>query len=336
MADDFPIFPGLTIPPLRVRAPWWSADLQTIRNYLRRRPRLSAFAEERLVLPLEDGSGDRLVGALNRPAAPVAGQPLVILIHGLSGDEASAYMCHTAAYLLTQGYPVLRLNLRGAGPSRPLSRLQYHAGRTGDLEAALAALPQDLKANGVAAVGYSLGGNMLLKFLGERGSASPIAAAVSVSAPIDLAATSRRMEERRNAFYRAYVLREIRAEAVAPISDLTAAERRAVLGVRTIREFDAVFSAPRNSFADADHYYEANGARNFLGGIAVPTLVIHAIDDPWVPAEPYLSYNWRANPALVPLLSPKGGHVGFHGHDRRAAWHDLAAGQFFGAVFSRP
>jgi hypothetical protein len=144
------------------------------------------------------------------------------------------------------------------------------------------------------------------------------------------------MEDRRNGLYRAHLVREIRAEAVAPISDITAAERRAVLAIRTIREFDSVFSAPRNGFTDADHYYEANSARNFLGGIAVPTLVIHALDDPWVPAEPYRSYDWRSNPALLSLLAPGGGHVGFHGRDRSAAWHDLAVAQFFAAAFSRP
>ena len=323
-------------PPFRPRAPWWGGDLQTLRSYFTRRASLAAFAEERLVLPLGDGSGDCIVATLNRPAAAAAGRPLAILIHGLTGDEASANVRGTAAHLLSLGYPVLRLNLRGAGPSRPMSRFQYHAGRTGDFAAVLAALPAALGANGVVAVGYSLGGNMLLKFLGERGRAARLRAAASVSAPIDLAATSRRMEDRRNGFYRSYLIREIKAEAVAPISDVTAAERRAVLAIRTIRDFDQVFSAPRNSFDSAEHYYEANSARNFLGGIAVPTLVVHAHDDPWVPAEPYLTYRWRDNPALTPLLAAGGGHVGFHGIDRRAAWHDLAIGEFFDAVLSRP
>jgi predicted alpha/beta-fold hydrolase len=324
----------LTVAPFRARAPWWGGDLQTLSSYLLRGAPLDA--QERLILPLDDGTGDRLVAALNRPASPVAGRPLVVLIHGLSGDEASVYMRRTAGHLLTQGYPVLRLNLRGAGPSRPLSRFQYHAGRTADLEMALAALPSTLKANGMAAVGYSLGGNMLLKFLGERGRSSPLGAAISVSAPIDLAATSRRMQKWRNSPYQSFLMREIRLEAVTPASEITAAERRAVLAARSIRDFDEVFSGPRNGYAGADDYYEGNAARNFLGGIAVPTLVIHASDDPWVPADPYFSYRWRDNPALVPLLSPGGGHVGFHGSDRNTVWHDLAIAQFLGAVFSPP
>jgi uncharacterized protein len=322
--------------PFRARAPWLGADLQTVRNYLRRHAPLDGYAEERIILPLEDGTGDRLAAMLNRPAKPVAGRPLVLLIHGLTGDEVSVYIKRSAGNLLAEGYPVLRLNLRGAGPSRPLSRLQYHAGRTADLEMALKALPPALTAHGLAGVGFSLGGNMLLKFLGERGRSAPFLAAISVSAPIDLAGTSRQMEQRRNTIYRTYMMSQMRAEATAPISDITAAERRAVLATRTIREFDAVFSTPRNNFATVDDYYEANAARNYLGGIAVPTLVIHALDDPWVPAEPYLAYGWRGNPALVPLLSPRGGHVGFHGSGHAVSWHDRAITQFLGAVLSPP
>jgi uncharacterized protein len=326
----------LAFAPFVARAPWWGGDLQTLSSYLRGRAALDAHAEERLVLPLNDGTGDRLAAALSRPAAPIAGRPLVVLIHGLSGDEASVYMRRTAGHLLGLGYPVLRLNLRGAGRSRPLSRFQYHAGRTADLEAALAALPPSLTAHGMAAVGYSLGANMLLKFLGERGRGSPLGAAISVSAPIDLAATSRRMQMWRNYAYQSYLMREIRREAVAPASDITAAERRAVLAARSIREFDEVFSAPRNGYAGADEYYEGNAARNYLGGIAVPTLVIHALDDPWVPAEPYLSYGWGGNDALVPLFASGGGHVGFLGSDPSAPWHDLAIAQFLASVFSPP
>ncbi len=162
------------LPPFRPRAPWWGGDLQTLSSYFRRRARLDAYAHERLVLPLGDGSGDRIAATLTHPPA-ATGRPLAVLIHGLGGSENSFYMCNSAAHLLALGYPVLRLNLRGAGPSRPLCRFQYHGGRTGDFAAALAALPEAVTASGVIAIGYSLGGNMLLKFLGERGAASAAA-----------------------------------------------------------------------------------------------------------------------------------------------------------------
>lgn len=125
-------------------------------------------------------------------------------------------MVRTAAHLLALGYPVLRLNLRGAGPSRPMCRLQYHAGRTEDLAGAIAALPPEITAHGVAAIGYSLGGNLLLKHLGKTGAASGVRVAVSVSAPLDLVAASRRMLRPRNLVYQHYLLRSMKRESPRP------------------------------------------------------------------------------------------------------------------------
>ena len=320
--------------PFVPRAPWWGADLQTMSNYLRpRSAKLDSYASERLELPLPDGTGDRLVATLSRPAAG-DGKPLVVLIHGLSGSQSSTYILRTATHLLAAGYPVLRLNLRGAGLSRGLCRQQYHAGRTEDLAMMLAALPAGTASSGIAVVGYSLGGNMLLKFVGEHGAASPVRAAVSVSAPIDLEACSRRMLQRRNAVYQAYLMRNMRAEALAPIADMTEPQRRAVREARSIWDFDTHVTAPRNGFVGAEDFYRRNSAQHHLAGIRVPTLVIHALDDPWVPAEPYVAHDWRGNSNLMPLLAPKGGHVGFHGRDREAAWHDLAIARLLAAAFS--
>jgi predicted alpha/beta-fold hydrolase len=327
-----PAIAAADFPPFLMRAPWWGGDLQTLRNFLmRRRPALAA--PERLLLPMRDGSGDRLLAAVHRPVpAAVKPRPLAVLLHGLSGCEDSAYVLNTASHLLALGFPVLRLNLRGAGPSRPFCRFQYHAGRSEDLADALAALPADLVTAGVVAIGYSLGANMLLKFLGERGGEAPVKAAVAVSAPLDLAVAARQMMRRRNVLYQGYLLRHMRAESLAPGAEVTAAERAAIREARSIWEFDHGFSAPRNGFGGAEDYYERNAARRYLDGIAVPTLVIHALDDPWIPGAPYLAYDWRRNPSLVALLPPRGGHVGFQGrHDRRIPWHDLCAAQFLAA-----
>jgi len=328
--------PGLSLadfPPFLVRAPWWGGDLQTLRNYLVR-GRVPLASAERIFLPMRDGSGDRLAGSLHRPPAPGAApaRPLVVLIHGLSGCEQSHYMVRTASHLLTLGFTVLRLNLRGAGASRPHCRFQYYAGRSEDFADALAALPFELTKGGIVAIGYSLGANMLLKYLGERGSDAPLTGAVAVSTPLDLAGTARRMMWRRNGLYQRYLLRHMRAESLGPGAEVTAAERAAIIDARSIWEFDHRFSAPRNGFAGAEDYYERNAAKRFLDGIAVPTLVIHALDDPWIPSQPYLGYEWGRNPSLIPLLLPQGGHVGFQGRDRRAPWHDLCATRFLAAL----
>jgi uncharacterized protein len=314
---------ALDLPPFVARAPWWGGDLQTVRNFLmRRRPR-QARPPERLVLPLPDG--DRLAAALDRPLEADDRLPLVVLIHGLTGSEDSAYMRVSAAHLGEHGYTVVRLNLRGAGQSQPMCRWRYHAGRTEDLAAALAGLPDALTGNGVVAVGYSLGGNMLLKFAGERGSSAPLRAAVAVSAPLDLSGTAQRMMRPRNALYQRYLLGELKREALAPSAELTAAERAAIGRARTVWQFDEEFVAPRHDFAGAEDYYAKNDARFFIAGIAVPTLLIHARDDPWIAPDPYLTL---AGPSLTVLLPEGGGHVGFHCAGTAVPWHHLAILRF--------
>ena len=133
-------------------------------------------------------SGDILVGMLDRPIAPKANRPLVILVHGLTGCENSSHMLNAARHLLDRGYRVLRLNLRGCGASRPHCREHYHIGRTADFRRVLQQLPDDLTDNGVVTVGYSMGGAMLLKYLGEEGSYSRLLGAATICAPMDLGA----------------------------------------------------------------------------------------------------------------------------------------------------
>jgi len=312
-------------PTFSARPPWLGPDLQTLRNVLR--PPRMTLTGERLELPLADGSGDRLAAMLHRPRE--RRRPLAVLIHGLSGGEESPYMVVSAAALLERGHPVLRLNLRGAGASRPLCRLQYHAGRTADLRDALAALDPALTADGLLLVGYSLGGNMLLKFLAEHAAGLPVRAAAAVSAPLDLGAAARRILMRRNRLYHWNLLRAMKREALTPAAELTPPERDAVVAARDIVEFDDRFVAPRNGFAGAADYYARNSAERFLPAIAVPTLIVHALDDPWIPPDVYRRVRWADHRHLHAALSPGGGHVGFHARGTRVPWHDRVLGEFF-------
>jgi hypothetical protein len=218
---------------------------------------------------------------------------------------------------------VLRLNLRGTGPSRPRCRLQYHAGRTEDLRAVVGRMDGRLAANGVVIVGFSLGGNMLLKYLGEQGRRAPLLGAVSVSAPIDLKAAQLRLMQRRNRRYHDHLLARLKQES-APC-DL---ERAAVDTISSVYEFDERVVAPRNGFASADDYYARCSAKPVLGEIRVPTLLIHARNDPWIPPTAYLAFDWSSNPRLTPLLPRGGGHVGFHGFGSVVPWHDRCIASF--------
>jgi predicted alpha/beta-fold hydrolase len=234
-----------------------------------------------------------------------------------------------ARLVLDSGQRVLRLNLRGAGLSRATCRGQYYAGRSQDFRALLANLSAELTGDGVNAVGYSLGGAMLLKYLGEEGAAAPLRAAATVCAPIDLSTTCRRMMQPRNFLYHRHILRQMKVEATAPGAAVSAAERAAILGARSVWDYDEVFIAPRHGFAGAEDYYDRCKPISFMGRIRVPTLVLAALDDPWIPGAIYSGYDWAANPTLTPLLPARGGHVGFHGADRREPWSDLAIATFF-------
>ncbi len=312
------------MPAFHARWPWIGADLQTLRNFVvRRQMQRPGQWSERLEIALDDGSGDRLLGWVDHPATAVT-RSLVVLVHGLTGCSESSYMHATAASLLDAGHRVLRLNLRGAGHGRAIARRHYHAGCSQDLRAVLAALPDAFTACGVTAVGFSLGGNVLLKHLGEAGPATAVRAAVSVSAPIDLAACSARLRAPRNILYQRYLLSRMKRDAAAMASSLTPEQLRAVDEVRDVYGYDDRVVAPSNGFSGAVDYYARSSAAGFLPHIGIPTLLVHALNDPWIPADIYRGVDWSSLPRLRTLLPASGGHVGFHAAGSRVAWHDRA------------
>ncbi len=317
-------------PEFRPRAPWWGPDLQTLRNFFTaRRGRRPYLAGERMHLAMRDGSGDRLAALLTD--AP-GNKPLVVLIHGLTGCETSMNMVRAALHYHALGFPVLRLNLRGAGPSRESCRGDYHAGCSRDLADALGSLVEmapELTANGLYLSAVSLGANVMIKFLAEYDGEFPIRAAVSTSAPIDLAASSLSVMRPRNALYHHWLLKRMKVDCRGSV--LKPMERATLEEVRTVFEFDDRFLAPRYGFEGAMHYYSECAAGRYLDSLRTPTLLIHARNDPWIPAAPYLARDWSNNLNLTVLLPCAGGHVGFHdaGHD--VSWHDRCAADFFAA-----
>ena len=318
---------GLAIRPFRPRFPWIGADLQTLRNTLwPDAPEPPGGA--RLLLSLRDG--DRLAARLDRPRARVHG-PLVVLIHGLTGSEASATVRTTARVLLQCGWNVLRLNLCGSTPSRPTAAGFYHAGKTRDLADALRGLPDDLTHDGVVLVGHSLGGNLVLKFMGESGKDAPVRAAVAVSAPLDLAATCDRMLQPRNRLYQRHMLAAMKQEALAPGAALDDAERAAIASARSLYDFDDRFIAPRFGFRSAGHYYAENASGRFLAGVRRPTLILHAADDPWIPDDCYRAVPWSRLPAIEAILMRGGGHLGFHERGEAIPWHDRTTAAWLAA-----
>lgn len=312
----------------RPARPWWGGDLQTVRNYAININRaLPGHASERLEVAMDDG--DRLVGALHLPRQGQQDRPLVTLIHGIAGCENSCYMVLAAAFFLTRGFPVLRVNQRGAGPSRKVCRGQYHAGRSEDFGTLLDRLDPKVTDNGILPIGFSLGGNMLLKYLGEAGRGTPVLKAATVSAPLDLRLSCETLMRWRNFAYHRYIMTHLRRSCTGPGAVLTEEERHVIVGARTLWDFDDRFTARRTGFASADDYYVANSSKAFLGGIRVPTLAIHAQDDPFVPVTPYLATDWSKHRKITPVLPRTGGHLGFH--EPTGVWYLPKIHDFFTA-----
>lgn len=320
---------GGPCPAFRERPPWIGGDLQTLRNSLCGTP-LDLPGGERLLLKVS--GGDQLAARLDRPAGG-ASRPLIVLIHGCTGSEASGTVIATMRHLTGLGWPVLRLNLRGSQPSRPTACGHYHAGRTSDLADALRALPASLVRLGIILVGQSLGGNLVLKFMGEGAHGLPVLGAVSVSAPIDLAVTCAKMLTRRNFAYHQAMLSAMKREALAPGAAVSSAERAAVTAARNVYEYDDHFIAPRFGYRDAQEYYQSNAAKNFIPAITLPSLILHALDDPWIPGACYTAIDWQRLPAIEAVLPPRGGHLGFHGRGSRIPWHDRVIGWWLARKF---
>ena len=309
--------------PFRPRFPWFTGDLQTIRNVLIIElfgQRIAVPPSTLLPLPLDDASGDTLVAELNLPAGAPRGA--VMIIHGLTGCSQSTHMLALAKNLIESGFAVVRLNLRGAGASAAHCTDTYHGGRSEDIRAALRAFRTqcpDLAGLPLFMIGVSLGGNVLIKFLAEGDGAETVARAATVSAPLDLSATSRWFRRPRNLLYQRYLLNRMKNDALRlPLAE---DERAAVQSARSVLDFDEYFIAPRFGFAGAEDYYTRVSAQGFVEDVQTPVLLIHAKDDPWVPAATYGEIDWRRNPELQAVVSPGGGHVGFHGAGARYPWY---------------
>ncbi len=318
----------LAFPPFRARRPWVGGDLQTLHNTLiRPSPDFSPYPAERLILPMNDGSGDKLWALVNRPIVNT-GKPTVILVHGLTGCETSRNIMVSAAYHLERGYPVVRLNLRGAGPSLGKCTGHYHAGRSVDLRDAITALPANLRTNGIFVVGVSLGGNVVLKYLSENEDLDDVLGAATVCAPIDLKISQQRIMTRRNTVYHWHLLRSMKRDAQQWVGVQSKDVRRILPSIHSVYAFDDLIVARHNGFDSAEDYYQRSSAKPLLDKIRIPTLLIHSRTDPWVPASMYLDRQWQDSDILTLVMPPDGGHVGLHAADHPAPWHDRCISMF--------
>ncbi len=277
--------------------------MQTILGALCR-PR-SGVVFERERWELDDGD------FLDLDWARVGSRRLAILSHGLEGSSAQGYIRSLATALGAAGWDVLAWNLRGcSGEPNRLPRF-YHSGETGDLRAIVGRVADPYES--VALVGFSLGGNITLKYLGEAPPHPRVTRAATVSVPIDLASCARRLDrDRGNVLYLRRFLGTMRAKIAAkarqfPASfDVTGLDR-----VTTFEQFDGRFTGPLHGFRDAQDYWAKSSARQFLPNLTIPTLLLNARNDPFLTPACFPESEAAATPHLFLEAPESGGHVGF-------------------------
>lgn len=293
----------------RFKASWWlpGGHSQTLWPVLTRRVELSVRSE-RLELP--DGDFLRLhwVGQQG---------PIVIILPGLQGDIDSAYVRGLLRACQSRGWRGVLLNYRGHG--EPNRRKEcYHCGMTCDLHHLATLLADREPDTPIGVVGYSVGANICLKWLGEcgrKGIKPPVAAAVGVSVPFNLGVVARKIERGFSRIYQWYLLRSLRRDVVnkmEAMGDDFGLTRRELRRMNTFFKFDDRISGPWHGFRNADDYYAKTRSDVLLGHVAVPTLIVNAQNDPLVPAR-LIPRPSDVSKHVTLEITDSGGHLGFVG-----------------------
>lgn len=259
--------------------------------------------------------------------------PTALIVHGLEGSAEASYVLGTADKAYARGFNVIRYNVRNCGGTEHLSTKLYHSGLTSDLRFAIDHLITVEGLKKIYLIGFSMGGNQILKLAGEYGDEHPreLLGLCAISPPLDLAACSRAISRPENRIYEYRFLRSLKAK-IRRKADLFPEHYRASLveRVSTLWDFDEAM-APYYGFQSALDYYEQSSALYLLDRIQMPALIIHAEDDPFIPFAPFEDRRLAENEMIWLLATRNGGHVAFCGRpqpDEDCAWAENRAVEF--------
>ena len=298
--------------------------LQTIYPALFRKVTGVTYARERIDTP----DGDFLDLDWSR----VGSDKLVLAIHGLEGSSRSSYMPGILKAFNRRGWDGVAVNLRSCSGEINRRPRFYHAGATEDVQTVVSSLLQQRQYAELALVGFSIGGNLTLKYLGERGVTLPsvIKSAAAISTPCDLTSCAWKLAERSNAFYMQRFLlsfrRKIKAKRQLLPAKMTDANFRRI---RTFKAYDDRYTAPLHGFANAEEYWAQASSKPYLPQIRIPTLLVNALDDPFLAQASYPIAEAQQNPYLFLEMPASGGHLGFVTFDRNGEyWHETRVAAF--------
>ena len=239
--------------------------------------------------------------------------PTLVVLHGLEGSSDAHYMMGVADKAWARGFNVVRLNQRNCGGTEHLCATLYHSGLSADVDAVVSTLAQEGH-RALVVAGYSLGGNLALKLAGEHGAAPPsrLRGVVAVSPVMDLPRCVDALEQPSNLIYQWNFVRNLKARMRRKIAAFPGRfSPEPLQRIRTVRDFDEAYTAPFFGFRDAADYYYRAASLRVVDRITVPTLILSAKDDPFVPAQSFADKTLTQNPAITVRISPHGGHGAF-------------------------
>jgi len=293
--------------------PWLTnGHLQTIVGNFFPRPAFSLPTEAETV-EVDPADGSRVLCHCHwQPERVRASRLTVVLLHGLNGSSNSRYICGIATLAWEAGMNVVRMNMRNCGGTDALTSTLYHSGRSADVGAVVRHFTDRFGLERVALVGYSMGGNIVLKLAGEWGNRAPLVGVATVCPAIDLAAGADALHEPGNRIYEWHFLHALMQRFHRKATMYPDVYRNHKVGpVRSIREFDQKIIAPNCGFKDADDYYYRAASARVIDRVAVPTLVLLAQDDPFIRFFPETRARILANPHIDFIEPRHGGHCAF-------------------------
>jgi predicted alpha/beta-fold hydrolase len=257
---------------------------------------------------------------------------LVIISHGLEGNSTRGYVCGMVKALMQHGFDVLAWNYRGCSGSINKKLKFYHSGATDDLSDVVNHVLQHKVYQDVYLVGFSLGGNLTLKYLGEQKSSSVIKKAVAFSVPTDLHSSCIQLSTPSNIIYARRFLKSLKAKVVLKGKQFTELDLTMLPNIRSLIDFDDAYTAPLHGFSSAIDYYTKSSANQFIKDIKTPTIIINSANDPFLSKPCYPFDLVRQNNHVALEVPTYGGHVGFTLFGQNGLfWSELKAIEFFTA-----
>jgi len=295
----------LNLPFYKAPSLLFNAHLETIYPALFRKVTAPHYTRERIGTPDND--------FLDLDWLAIGSSHLVIISHGLEGNTSRAYVRGMALACYKAGYDALTWNFRGCSDEMNHQLRFYHSGATDDLETVIRhALAKGIYQH-ISLIGFSLGGNLTLKYLGERGDSvlSAIKSAVTFSVPMDLHTGCLKISTPSNWLYAQRFLKSLKAKVRAKSGKMKGLNVSGIDKINTLLEFDNRYTAPIHGFRDAIHYYHECSSVNYVQKIEIPTLIVNAKNDPFLSKECYPSEVLKNHPNVKLEIPEQGGHVGF-------------------------